>query len=48
MKKKQLVKEAIKHPELFSAGELAYFDRWLQEKKHIKAAKIKQKEEANS
>ena len=48
MKKKQLVKQAIKHPELFSAGELAYFDYWLNEKKRIKAAKIEQKKEAYS
>lgn len=48
MKKKQLAKQAIQHPELFTPGELAYFKRWLDEKKRIKAAKIKQKEEANS
>jgi hypothetical protein len=41
MKKKKLVKKALKHPELFTPGELAYFDRWLwQRKQHKKAAKI--------
>ncbi len=48
MKKKQLAKEALKHPEMYSSGELAYFNRWLHEKKLVKAAKIKQKKEANS
>lgn len=48
MKKKQLAKEALKHPELFTKGELAYFNRWLSEKKRAKAAKIKVKKEANS
>lgn len=40
MKKKKLVKQALQHPELFSSGELAYFQRWLSEKKQKKAAKI--------
>lgn len=46
MKKKKLVKEALSNPELYAPGELAYFDRWLLEKKLKKAAKInKDKEE---
>jgi hypothetical protein len=48
MKKKKLVKEALKHPELFSPGELAYFDRWLFEKKQKKTAKINTSNEANN
>ncbi len=48
MKKKKLVKEALKHPELFSPGELAYFDRWLFEKKQKKTAKINTSTEANN
>lgn len=40
-KKKKLVKEALKHPRLFSFGELAFFERWLAERK---ARKEKEKE----
>jgi len=41
MKKKKLVKKALDHPELFTPAELAYFDRWLwQRKQQKKAAKI--------
>ena len=41
MKQKKLVKKALEHPELFTEGELAYFDRWLwQRKQRKKAAKI--------
>ena len=36
MKKKKLVKQALKNPELFTEGELAYFRRWLELKKAIK------------
>lgn len=32
-KKKKLVKKALKHPDLFSWGELAFFSRWLNERK---------------
>jgi len=48
MKKKQLVKEALKHPELFTQGELLYFDRWLWHKKQSKAAKINKDKGDNS
>lgn len=48
MKKKKLVKEALKHPELFSPGELAFFDRWLFEKKLKKTAKINTSKEVNT
>ena len=42
MKKKKLVKRALKHPELHTPGELAYFDRWLRARKERKkAAKMK-------
>lgn len=41
MKKKKLVKQALKHPELFAPAELAYFDRWLwHQKQQKKAAKM--------
>jgi uncharacterized membrane protein YebE (DUF533 family) len=48
MKKKKLVKEALKHPELFTPGELAYFDRWLWQKKQNKIAKIKENKKEDS
>lgn len=48
MKKKKLVKNALKHPELYTPGELIYFKRWLKQRKLSKAAKIKEKQEANS
>ena len=48
MKKKKLVKNALKHPELYTSGELAYFERWLKQRKLNKAAKIKGKQEVNS
>lgn len=38
-KKKKLAKKALKHPDLFSFGELAFFQRWLQERKALKAKK---------
>jgi hypothetical protein len=42
MKKKKLVKRALKHPELYTPAELAYFGRWLWlRKQHKKAAKMK-------
>lgn len=39
MKKKKLAKEALSHPELFSQGELAYFEMWLRERKEKKDRK---------
>jgi hypothetical protein len=47
MKKTKLVQTALDHPDLFTSGELAYFERWLFYKKQAKAAKIK-KEKENS
>jgi len=42
MKKKKLVKNALKNPELYSSAEIAYFNMWLKFKKDKKkAAKIK-------
>jgi hypothetical protein len=38
-KRKKLAKEALNHPENFSYGELAYFQKWLDEHKHMKALK---------
>lgn len=39
--KKKLVKEALKHPEMFKPAEIAYFQLWLQQKKIKKAQKAK-------
>lgn len=32
-KKKKLVKEALKHPEMYSKEELTYFQMWLRARK---------------
>lgn len=39
MKKKKLVKNALKNPELFSNGELAFFEKWLAYRKLHKEEK---------
>jgi hypothetical protein len=36
MKKKKLVKQALKNPELFTEAELVYFRKWLQIKQELK------------
>lgn len=46
-KKKKLVKGALKHPDLFSSGELAFFQRWLAEKKAKKERSKAQKEHSD-
>lgn len=38
MKKHKLAKEALKHPELHSPAELAYFKLWLQSREERKKA----------
>jgi hypothetical protein len=38
-KRSKLVKRALKNPTLYSEGELAYFNKWLQEHKKLKALK---------
>ena len=40
-KRKKLAKQALNSPEKFSYGELAYFQKWLDEHKHAKALKKK-------
>lgn len=42
MKTKKLVKDALKHPERFSWAELAFFKRWLQQRKLRKQQKKKE------
>lgn len=41
MKKKKLVKLALRHPELYSPAELAYFQLWLRTRKERKFTKRK-------
>lgn len=41
MKKHKLAKKALEHPELFTPGELAYFEMWLRSRKE---RKLQQKE----
>ena len=48
MKTKKLVKNALKHPELYGAAELAFFRRWLASKKQAKAAKISKDKKKDS
>jgi hypothetical protein len=48
MKTKKLIKKAFESPELFSSGELMYFNLWLSEKKKKKSAKISKDERENS
>ena len=48
MKTKKLIKKAFKTPELFSAGELAFFRTWLEHKKQRKAARMLVDKECNS
>lgn len=44
-KRKKLAKSALNSPEMFTRGELAYFQIWLDEHKRVKAAeKLKRKE----
>ena len=39
MKTAKLLKRALKHPELYSEGELMYFNLWLGERKKRKERK---------
>ena len=43
--KKKLVKDALKHPELHTPAELAFFQRWLQSRKLRKEAEKAKKSE---
>jgi hypothetical protein len=42
--KKKLAKKALKTPELFSAGELTFFQKWLEHKRLHKLEKKKEKD----
>jgi hypothetical protein len=48
MKTKKLIKKAFENPELFSYGELMYFNLWLFKKKEKKSAKINKDKRENS
>lgn len=48
MKTKKLVKNALKHPELYSPAELWFFTTWLRKKKEAKTAKISKDKRENS
>ena len=48
MKTKKLIKKAFENPELFSFGELMYFNLWLSQKKQKKSAKISKGKRENS
>jgi hypothetical protein len=37
--KKKLAKNALKHPEMFSLGELSFFQKWLEFRKLHKKEK---------
>jgi hypothetical protein len=39
MKTKKLIKNALKHPEQFSWGELVFFKKWLEQRKSNKDKK---------
>ena len=39
MKTKKMLKEALKHPELHSDADLAFFEKWLRMKKEEKQKK---------
>jgi hypothetical protein len=41
MKKKKLVKQALQEPYKYSSAEIAFFQRWLQEKKNRKQQNLK-------
>ena len=44
MKKKKLVKEALKHPEMFAPAELSFFQLWLKKRKEAKEARKAEKD----
>jgi hypothetical protein len=39
MKTKKLIKNALKHPELYSWAELIFFKKWLQKRREEKESK---------
>jgi hypothetical protein len=45
-KKKKLVKEALKHPEMFAPAELSFFELWLRKRKEAKESKKNKPEES--
>jgi hypothetical protein len=47
-KRKKLAKKALQNPELFSRGELAFFQRWLDERNRLKELEKAQKTEIST
>lgn len=43
MKTKKLVKKALKHPDLYTWGDLEYFRKWLEQRKLKKKQKKQRK-----
>ena len=48
MKRKKLVKQALKEPQFYTEADLMYFKRWLILKKKAKTAKINKRQEETS
>ena len=48
MKRKKLVKKALKQPQSYTEADLIYFKRWLILKKKAKTAKINKRQEGTS
>ena len=46
MKKKKLVKEALKHPDMYAPAELSFFQLWLQKRKEAKEMKKNERKDA--
>ena len=44
-KRKRLAKDALDNPELYTHGELTFFQLWLDEKRRVKTEKKKAKDE---
>lgn len=47
-KKKKLVKEALKHPEMFAPAELSFFQLWLRKRKEAKEARKEDKDKTST
>ena len=47
-KKHDLAKRALKHPELFTEGELTYFQLWLRARERMKKEKKVQEKQERS
>ena len=48
MKRKKLVKQALKEPQFYTEGDLIFFKHWLILKKKAKTAKINKRKEGTN